>query len=365
MVRRAEFLPAEVTDVHFETPDQEELTEAQKRTDALQEALTEDSEAFITIHQHPTGSGTTGGVFVDRIPADKYDHGELLIFLKQNYGPGDYRVRLYAKGKLKANTLLSIAKPSQNAGNGSQQITPGGDAAHLFNQMLQPLRETQAQLVQFMQQQKAPDPTANMMQTLQMLAMFKEVLGGGQQTNSLSQLKDALAIVAEIKGETIEGEKDEGGGFTEMVKALAPALAAGMQQTKQPQQPYQPNPAPKPAQGNPQNMMLLNGLKMLIGAAAKKADPGTYANMVMDFAPAETIEKYCTSVEAFAGLMKQAGPQAINYAGWFEDLRQHLLAQLGHPSKYSDLYGDPDDAITGEIDQETPPDASDVPAATN
>lgn len=371
MTRTAQFLPADVTDVtdvEFEVPDREELTEAQKRAEALKEALSEDSEAFVTVHKHENGSGTSGGAFVDKMPADKYDHGELLIFLKREHGPGDYRIRLYANGRLKANKLVTIARPLNHSGEKSLQISPGSDAAQLLQQVLQPIREQQNQMLEFMRQtQERPNQMESMMQTMQMLAMFKDVLGGGNSApaNSLQQMRDMMALIKELKGDVIEGEKEEEGGFTKMIEALAPAFVAGMNAPAK-QQNYRPNPAPQnQPQRNPQEMMLLNGFKMLINAASKKADPGHYAPLVIDTVGAEKVAHYCQSAESFASLVKMAGPAALTYAAWFEDLRQHLLALLGMPSKFGDLYDDADDAITGEIDDDSGTNDPDVPVTGN
>lgn len=360
MAREAQFLPADVTDVHFEIPEPHEATEAQKRADALREALSEDSDAFITIFRHPTGAGTTGGEFVDRLPADKYDHGELLIYLKTNYGAGDYRVRLYAKGKLKANTLISIAR-----GTGlTTDKTPasvGGEVAQVLAQILAPIREQQAQMLDFMRQSTGGNSRREMLEEM----MLYKNLFSTPNSGGLGQLKEALSLLEMVgikPGNTIEGEtEDEGEStFSTLIKALAPVALEATRQRPHAQPHAQPQAQPQPEKEK-MNVALMVGISTLISAAKKKSNPANYVDMILDSIGEDKILPIVSSVDTFKQFISTNAPQAVQYGAWFLDLREHLAASLGLPSKYAHLYADSESDITGEIVEDTTPDNDHIP----
>ena len=354
---RADFLPADIIDVEYDAQPNREQTDAEKKTDAFADALASDSEAFVNVSRQLLG-GNSPMEFVGRYPADKYDYGQLQVLLQQKYGGGDYRLMLYANGKLKQNKLLSIASEIKGADN---RPSIGGEVGSILNTVLERMDRMQQQ---FMVQQK-PQQTEE--DFLNKMILYKQLFSDGKSAgNPMAQVKETLELMNLLKeGNTIEHEPEN--GFSKLLESLAPVAVAAMQQPQRQQNP-QPNPQPKTnPQSSQQNMQLLAGLSTLVKAAAKNANPATYAEMVLDMIPEESIKPYIEKHGAFAELLKRYAPQAMQYAAWFDDLREHLAACLGLPSKYADLYDAPEDAITGEIETADSADnePKDVPTTPN
>jgi hypothetical protein len=335
---RADFLPADIIDVEFDPQPRREQTDAEKKTDAFAEALASDSEAFVNVSRQLLG-GNSPMEFVGRYPADKYDYGQLQVLLQQKYGGGDYRLMLYANGKLRQNKLLSIACEIKGASN-----TPsiGGEVGQILNTVLERMDRMQQQ---FLTQQKPPETEDAM---IDRMLKYKTLFGGdNNSTSAFGQIKETMQLMELLKGNVIDQESES--GMSKLIEALAPVAVAAMNMpAKQPQQ-TQPKNNPQPST---QNMQLLQGLSTLVKAAAKNANPATYAEMVLDMIDADTIRPYIEKQGAFKEMIKRYAPQAVKYGAWFDDLREHLAAAIGMPSKYSDLYDVAEDDITGEIDNE-------------
>lgn len=364
----AQFLPrdGDITIIDTDvTPEHENKTDADDKADALAAALKEDSSAYLNVHRRITQNSPEE--FVANFDADKYNFGQLLSYLQENYGGGDYRVRLYAKGRIKANKLLQIAhkvKPSN-----TPQINPTGDAAQILNVVLQEMRNSQEKMFQTLQQK-----TESRGDLLKDMALFKELFGGNSApVNPFEAMKPMLEFMTMMgfqpPGAGVEHEK----GFMDVLEKTLPVFLKGMQQRPQPvRMPraqiaapvYKQNPV-EPLQQAPetdtQEKELRQMLSILVKAAKKGGDQYTYATMMFDQFDPDIIAQIAQT-PGITDILGGIEPDVIEYKPWFLLLIEHLKAQMGLDSEvaadYVDLT-DVDEPVnnTGENNPENPSDA--------
>lgn len=314
-------------------------TDADAKTDAIAAALNDDPHAFLNVSRQSDG-GRSPMEFVGRFPADKFDFGQLQIHLQDNYGGGDYRCMLYVKGKVKANKLLTIASPKMKQ--------ESSDSNLMIMRMMDRMEKMQNQIVQIMQEKNGGGNSR--MEFMQELMMMKQIFAN--ETKPTGGIKDIIDTIGSLRdlGLNIGGVSEpEEKGFGDLMALAAPVLQNLT--TPQPAPVYAPNPAPKPVptpeqlEARKMTMMLRMGISQLIAAAQRDKDHEAYATLVIDNVPADKINEFFNSPNGFAELCKIA-PEAANYMPWFADLAEHVKAQLGMPSKVSDLYEyDEDDNV--------------------
>lgn len=351
MAKTAQFISHEtdIEDIYTVAPQQPiEKTNAETLADAWVEALTSDPQAFISVNRQPNGGNGTME-FVARFPADKYDYGQLLSHLQQKYGGGDYRILLYAKGKLRANKLETIATEKNIA------ETPHNmdGVAGILRSVMDTMEKQNRQIMELMSQRQNPQQ----METdfLNKMLMYKQLFDRGDSGagNGLSMVRDTLGFIKDM-GVTIGGVAPEREtGFLDVLDKATPLLAAAMTRGNNPEPQYKQNPAPR----NPQmiqQMMIKAGVKQLLTAARKGSDPAIYAEMLLDQVPEETVKQFITAPDSFAKLC-QIAPECAQFQTWFAELAEHVKALLGMESTVSDQYNDlTDDADGATLDSDEP-----------
>lgn len=355
---KAQFLPGntDVQIIDYDTDiEPEQKTDAENKIDAIASALKEDSTAYLNVHRRITQNSPEE--FVANFDADKYDFGQLLSYLQENYGGGDYRVRLYAKGRIKANKLLQIAhkvKPSN-----APQINPTGDAAQILNVVLQEMRNSQERMFATLQQK-----TESRSDLLKDMVMFKEIMGGSQTTqNPVESLKSMIELMGLMNGVMGVAEPKEKGFIDVLEKALPAFLAAPRlprAQNAQPVRQYKPNPVEplKTPELSPEEQELKQMLGVLVKGAARGGDPYTYSSMLVDqfdIALLRQIAETPQIVDMLASVDARVG----EHAPWFLLLIEHVKAQLGMESDVSSEYDELTDENgegnnTGKTDPEFP-----------
>lgn len=335
------FLPAvdDIEDVDLDFGQtQTETTNADNKADALVSALREDSTAYVNVLRQLSG-GNSPMQFVERIPADKFDHGQLLTYLGSTYGGGEYRLMVYARGKLRANKLESIASKLMPE---KHHNSPTGEAASILATVLDRIEASNRQMLEVLTRQtQAPDRTA----MIQEMLMFKQLFSDNKPSGGLGQIQESITLLKEL-GIQVGGKSDDDDGesFTALLGKVAPLIVQAAQQPAQqprPQQPQQPARTPE---------MLLTfkikaGLQPFLKAAAKNADHGVYAEMLLDQLPHEIIASHILPDDSLEKLIK-IEPQVANFRPWFELLKEHVKAQLEIPSKVDHLYDDLNSDIT-------------------
>jgi hypothetical protein len=353
---RGQFLPKDGEITVIETnieQEHENKTDADNKVDAIAAALKEDSTAYLNVHRRITQNSPEE--FVANFDADKYDFGQLLSYLQENYGGGDYRVRLYAKGRIKANKLLQIAhkvKPSN-----TPQINPTGDAAQILNVVLQEMRNSQEKMFQTLQQK-----TDSRGDLLKDMALFKELFGGNSApVNPFEAMKPMLEFMTMMGFQPPGAGGEHEKGFMDVLEKALPVFLKGMQQPApriaRAQIPAhvpgtaqivpKPNPVEPLSDTTPQEKELRDMLTILVKAARKNGDQYTYASMMFDQFDAGIIAQIAQT----PGVLDMLGtidPDVIAFKPWFLLLIEHLKAQLGLESEVAADYDDLTDAGDGD-----------------
>lgn len=292
--------------------------------------------------------------------------------LQAEYGPGDYQVRVYGPGGLKARKNIVIDKPL----NSPQfpvavQAQQNDRLIEVMNQGFTRMAEMFAGAMSKFADNQPKPKTA--METLQELQMMKEIMGVNNNpapsVDPLQMIETALALADKINPRPA-GENDL---LLEGLKAFAPLATAALQHA-----PAQTSPstgaisspqvlaAPAPAQSaapaalqvaqpeNKESEMLKYYVWLLVQNAALDNDPVTYANLFIDTAGTEGAKTFCESPDWFERICALQ-PDAAKYREWFEEMRADVL-ELTKPDS-------PDNS--GDITSETPPQNAplDKPAA--
>lgn len=242
-------------------------TEAERRTEDMWERLLGTDEVgtgYVNVSR-VTGAGNSSEDFVQKFPADQYDYEDLLEHLRETYGPGSYRIRLYVKGRggrymLRGNRLSTIAKPISNAMPTIRESgRNGNDTAALlatFEAMQQRSQQQMEALIDRIERrnsQPTRSPALEMAETMQammtamapMFAMLKSNNNSAPQQDPLDMLAKVLALQKQLQPPMLESG---GGGETnwmdvvkEGLKALPAVLGARNDMVRK----ALPNPAPQ------------------------------------------------------------------------------------------------------------------------
>lgn len=336
----------EIIDDFNDAPEQ--LSDAEEKAALLQEALSEDAGSFITCHR-VVGSGNIPEEFVARFQADKYDYAQILEYLKENYGGGEYRLRLYVKGRLRkgGNKLIQIANaiPKQK----DQTDTT-------LSIVMQQMEKMNQQMLTIMKDKQTGGNSR--MEMMQEMMMMKQLFapterGGGRSVGGIGDILDTVeglkALGIQVGNQPIEQEP----GLSRLFDLATPLIQKAMES---------PTPVPvvqqAPLLSNPQprqptmNQMIAIGLIPLVKAAAKNSDPALYAPMVLDNVDEANIRRFFNSPTGMADLIK-IQPNIANHLAWFELLGEHVKAHLGLPSKVDHLYEDEESASVNGIETAT------------
>lgn len=354
MVRKAELITNEdIQDVDYWAVDEnptDTKTSQKKKFDDLLDDLNSDENESATVHlyRQPNG-GRDAMIFLESMPADKYTLDGLLMYLKSNYGGGDYRLMIRSNGKLRANKLVSIEATKPQA-----QTNQSGDMGDILRAVLDQQEKTQQMLLHIAQNNQRPqiDGGDQEMKFLEKMAIYKQLFGSEQKSGGLGEIQNALNFVKELGIDVgVNRGGDNEPSMLDVLDRATPLFTALLDQKQQPQaapQPAQPKPQPtaeqmanlkKSKEQQQMNLMLKMGLKTLIRAASHNSDPATYADLILDqFGEAQAAQLLSTP-DAMQKLMT-VEPAALQYKQWFDDLSEHVKAQIGLPSKYADLYGD-------------------------
>jgi hypothetical protein len=322
-------------------------TDAESRAADMSDALRSGRDPYVTVHRI-TGSGNAPEEYVTRLPADKFDFGQLQEFIAKNYGGGDYRVRLYSSNKLvkSGNRMISIAHPVEKPMNQDQ-----GLLSVLIQKMDRQNEILMAALTKKVEVQPQQfNRESYLDELLKMKALFGGSGGGG-----IESIKEALGFVKEL-GLNIGhiGQEKEEAGFSELLAQFAPLVTQaayhpnpvvarpnGQQSQAYKDNPIKPNPQ-RSQQMNMQQMQLRFGLGQLLTAARKNSDPGHWAITVLDMLDGETVRQFISEGDPVKKMIELC-PDVEAHQQWFRLLAEHLKALLGLPSTVSDEYDTDDD----------------------
>jgi len=247
-------------------------TDAERKTEDLWERMLGVDDAgtgYVAIHRVVGGAGSSEE-FVEKIPSDRFGYEDLLEYLRETYGPGDYRIRLYVKNGrgnfvLRGNRMAPIARRISNAmpairegGRQGQEMTA---VLATFEAMQQRSQQQMAELIDRIERRNsAPSrsPALEMAETMQammtaMAPMFALLKGGNAQapqTDPLDMLTKIMALQRQLQPPTVERE-ESGAGMMDVVKAGLTALPAILNARNDGARKALPQPAPQPAPRRP------------------------------------------------------------------------------------------------------------------
>lgn len=318
-------------------------TDAENKTDQIADALNTDPEAFLNVSRQTQG-GNSPMEFVGRFPADKFDYAQLQAYLQSNFGGGDYRVMLYAKGKLRANRLLTIATPVKSSGT---ELNQNSALSMVVNKMA----EMQDQMTRVLQANIAPQTSR--MEMMRELMMMKEIFGNNSApaTDPFQMLRQVIDLKNELGIGDNNAEREPGfGDLLEKLTPLVTAVAANTPTNKAENETQKKPQTDKEKAAANMRYELETIFKMLIKGATKNSDPASYAEMVLDNLNPNLVNGVLLQPGAVEKL-KVLKPEVKNYEPWFHLLLEHIKANLGMPSKVSDLY-DSDEGVTVDASDE-------------
>lgn len=355
--RVAEFIPADdISDV-FETytgdPQNNEQTSQQRKFEDILSDLNDDTdEAEIRIYRQGL-SGKTSMVLLEALPVDKYTLTGLWAMIRDRYGAGNYRIHVRQHGKLLANKLLEVETPRTEQDN---QGGPLDGVNNILSGVMDRMDRQHAMMMELMQANKPHETSRKEM--LEEMMLYKQLFdnGSGNSPDPIKQIKDTVELLGNLGVGLGNNEEDEP-GFNKLLEKMADFATVAVQQ---PNQQYQQNPSPRPTQDKTviKQMMINSGLKVLLNAAAKDADPGMYCDVVLDQVPESVVKEYLLADNAMEQLIKVA-PQAAEYQPWFNELIENIKFSLGLPSKFDepapDLTGEEEPSIkAAKSDEEKP-----------
>lgn len=380
----------EAETVQFETFDaipKSNLTSAESMTDSLLSALNECSESSTVSIYRQEGTGKQSQIFLESFPPDKYGVDDLMMYIRNSYGSGNYRVMIRENGRIKANKLICVEMPKN-----LPVTTEGGDD---MKQVLMMMQQQQQEFMRSMQQmvvQQQP-PQQSRKEMLEEMLQFKMLFGGdnnnGGQSQGISEIVKTVnglkTLGIDIGGIKTEEKEEEGFGsilekMSPMIAALLTAKQAAPQQQPVPQQqpqfyekqaPPRPQPQPQPQpeqEAEDVNLKIKMGLMMMMQGAkkcVKNDNVEFYADLVNEQFPEEKIHLLFAE-NAIDELIK-ISPSVADYRDWFTEVLEHVKGMNGVQSKYSDDYidgeltGDDADVISDENSLKTETSQDDKP----
>lgn len=228
-----------------ESPD----TESARRAAATMESMSgtdQVGDGYILIHREEKGTSE----HCAKVPADKYLYHDLLEWIRDEFGPGDYRLRLYVRGPknrfvLAENKLEVLRAPRSREGAASVPVAPatlpGLDP--MLVRVLERQQEALDKLAARAESQGQVDVT-KIINTISgvatavtpLLALFV-----GKQRDSVGELARLIAVTRDVKSLTEDAEPAEQAapGWGEMLGAV---LRGAMSAPR-----VVPAPAPSPA----------------------------------------------------------------------------------------------------------------------
>jgi hypothetical protein len=286
-------------------------------------------------------------VFCSSYKPEDFENGDLSI-IQKHFGGGNYRIRVYAtdsetnKFVLRANQLIEIEQPIMD-------ISPsGGGESGIAQLMLKMMDESNKRFEQLiaLQQQNNQKETKNLTETLTEFKLMKEVFGGGESKNSLSETLKTIQQIREFKDILIPESKNGDDDNSELLAlgkqglGLISQLATPAPQSIQYQSPQiippvkiPPNinnslkvennvETQQPKTENENDMIVKMFIKALVEKAKENADVRPIADDLVNTLPEDIFIKLDQN-DWFEQLCK-IDSECASHALWFERLHDAL-----------------------------------------
>lgn len=282
------------------------------------------------------------------------------------YGAGEYQLYIYSGGargirKRQMVTINAAAARKYGVPDPSVPNAPATVAAPVSPELAE-IREMMRGMLQLQAQQlQKPGGNSQLMETIAMMKALREAMGGNEarpQQDAFGMMRQTIGLMRDLEPPP-EGSSasmmQTFGGFVEKIAPMLQLFAQQAQQQPRPaiQAPAQPaaaatarTPVDAPAGdasaeganvGMMQNMQAKFFMSMLVDSAKQNADPISYAGMILDKVPAETVAEWqALPDEDFVKRLAAIDPDVQQHPTWFLELRDKIK-ELQIESSNADL----------------------------
>lgn len=268
-----------------------------------------------------------------------------LELIRQKYGGGDFRIRVYKGGKIFTHKRVKIGAP----------LVPENQPMKEIDALRAEVRGSIDRIGQVLERLAAPKQEKSLMEQLRELKELQTIIsppqtpqGTGSIISQLKDVKDLMVLLRDFGGGESDGKRSPLWGIAERyapqildaVKNLAPVPAGGVAQ-----------PAPALAndvqavtgesvtdtarvapQGEQdmnklQQTKLIFALNFLCDRATQQNDPVTYAEMACDMVPVESLRVLLDRddwIKQLTGFVPKVG----EHLKWFTELRAEIFDVL-------------------------------------
>lgn len=275
--------------------------------------------------------------------------------LRQEYGGGDYRVRVYKNGRVCANQVVSledVRKPEiretqadftpilQTMNQGFEKL---GQMMLQLAQLSQPKQEDRKEMLQEMillkqlfsnEQKPAVDPSSMFETFMKGLELGKEISPNKPETTENDLM---LEMFRGIAGAAVHMPQQPAGMMQQNVAPTVPHIPQQIQQQVSPQ----PVAQPQGEEMNVQAIMIKQAVNFLVSQAERNNDPFTYANMVLDQMPEDSLNQILNDPNWLQSLAA-FNAKVLQHQGWFNELRSNIVQLMN------------EDAAMGLTGEQTP-----------
>ena len=288
-----------------------------------------DLKSKIKIYQ--LKNGKMGWAF-DCLPSEL----PVLDRIRDIYGPGDYVSRIYVGKSLKRALEFSIAAPRRINQQETIQPKQTGDVSALADVIKESIGSLKG-LIAENNRQTQPNMIEMQTQFINQMVAMKQLFESKNQGNNLqlSDLKDMLSLVEELRGEKTEEPMGAMGLLNNMVEKVLPALTHNVEKNRayKGENRVQDQPdtkANKQTQNTGDNSKMKMQLIYLCTMAAKDADPYIYGNLIIDQCNEQQLAQIMTLLKSGDWFEQLANfhDGIISHKNWFAELRDCILSEV-------------------------------------
>lgn len=266
----------------------------------------------------------------------------ILDRLRDDYGSGDYQVRVFKKNRIFKRRVVCIEAPVKKE-------KPVFDESQKLNGMVEVMANGFTRLGELIVQrdQQSPQNISTMKEMMEFMVLMKELNGPPPEVVSpFQQIKDVLSIQKSLAGKEGSSETNVNDVLLTLAENVLPKLAeAGM---ASPENKQRPRVSPetgietgeiekigkigntekleKTEKGNP----MKGHLMFLCMQATLKKNPLLYAEVVLDNTPDDKLDELITAIKGEGAINKLIGfhPPVANHQEWFLELFQGILSNI-------------------------------------
>ncbi len=283
--------------------------------------------------------------------------------IREQWGPGAYRIYGYRDGHIAIHRKLVIAQPLEKP----RVETPAFDAMGLVRELSTRMEQAQTKMMGEMQrlllvvltsnkQSNQVDPLVMQNNLLEQMVKMKALTGDNGKSNGLEMLLAGIELARDLGGPTTGAETND--ILMELVRKFGPPLAEitmrGHRAAAEPATPAAGQPAlavvQKKVQPKKGGNEMLKLVGMLVNGAENGTDPISYADLIFDQVSVEQIQAFFAMGDPVATLEK-LDPRVKEHREWFEQLRGYLAQGLQEASEPGDNAPSNSEAATVETEQ--------------